>query len=135
MTTQPFGAFKPLEMLTPIESWGKLHNTDPAFKRKKKSGLLFLDEVLQGHKHMHYRGKLQTAYRRLHPKKDKEGRVLPVRAYGESEARIIGRSILRDAAWARAMRVVKYRDLVQRLRTEQNKKHLKKVKRHRKSWQ
>ena len=84
--------------------------------------------------HAGYRMKLSTAYRILHPKKDKEGRLLPVRAMGESEARMIARPS-RDAAMARALRVVSRHEEIQRLRREQNKKQFKKVKRHRKSWQ
>jgi hypothetical protein len=84
--------------------------------------------------HMGYRMKLSTAYRILHPKKDKEGRLLPVRARGESEARMIARP-MRDAAMARALRVVARHEEIQRLRREQNKKQFKKVKRHRKAWQ
>lgn len=84
--------------------------------------------------HAGYRMKLSTAYRILHPKKDKEGRLIPVRASGESEARMIAR-MPRDAGMARALRVVSRHEEIQRLRREQNKKQFKKVKRHRKSWQ
>lgn len=93
-----------------------------------------LRNLADSRKHNNYRDKLQGAYRILHPKKDKEGRLLPVRARGESEARMIARP-MRDAAMARALRVVARHEEIQRLRREQNKKQFKKVKRHRKAWQ
>ena len=85
----------------------------------------------------HYRDYLKEAYRKLHPiiRRDEEGRILPNRAHGESELRIQMRYPLRNRAYAQALRVVKYRELVHRLRHEQNKKHLKKAKRNRKAWQ
>lgn len=109
-------------------------NRMPQMKPVEGLGRKFAQDVFNARKHTNYRAMLQGAYRSLHPRRDSYGRVMPVRAYGESELRY-SRRPTRNAAMERALRVVKYREQVQRLRAEQNKKHLKKAKRHRKAWQ